>query len=120
MKTLTGLLLMLSLTLGLRTTGYAQGPEIATLRAADVNADGVINILDLTFIASHFGDMPTADQHPNPDVNGDGTVNILDLTRVAGHLGKISGIPIAVNDATFDTVVLGATIPIVVEFKDDG
>ena len=120
MKTLTCLLLTLSLTLGLLTTGYAQDTEIATLRAADVNADGVINILDLTFIASRFGEIAAIDQHPNPDVNGDGGVNILDLTLVAGHLGKISGIPIAVNDVTFDTVVLGATIPIVVEFKDDG
>ena len=44
----------------------------------DVNADGVVNILDLTFVASHFGGT-----HPEADVNGDGIVNILDLVRVA-------------------------------------
>lgn len=70
------------------TVGYAQDTDPDTLRAADVNTDGVINILDLTLVASHFGETPTADQSPNPDVNGDGTVNILDLTLVASHFGK--------------------------------
>lgn len=49
----------------------------------DVNADGVINILDLTFVAAHFGGT-----HAEADVNGDGTVNILDLTLVAQHFGS--------------------------------
>ena len=48
----------------------------------DVNVDGVINILDLTFVASHFGST-----NPEADVNGDGIVNILDLVRVAQHFG---------------------------------
>ncbi len=46
----------------------------------DVNRDGNVNILDLTFVASHIGN----DNAPSEaDVNGDGTVNILDLTLVA-------------------------------------
>ena len=50
----------------------------------DVNKDGVINILDLTLVASHFGQTgPTA-----ADVNGDNVVNILDLTLVASHFGE--------------------------------
>ena len=43
----------------------------------DVNADGVVNILDLVFVASRFGETD-----PKADVNDDGTVNILDLTLV--------------------------------------
>ncbi len=50
-------------------------------RPADVNGDGVVNILDLTFIASHFGEA-------SPDLNGDGVVNILDLVLVGNHLNK--------------------------------
>ena len=51
----------------------------------DVNNDGKVNILDLTFVASHFGD----DNAPsNADVNGDGKVNILDLTLIASHFGE--------------------------------
>ena len=43
---------------------------------ADLNGDGVVNILDLVIIANRFG---TA----KPDLNGDGVVNILDLVIVA-------------------------------------
>ncbi|MDE0325054.1 MAG: dockerin type I domain-containing protein [Candidatus Poribacteria bacterium] len=94
MKKLICLLLILSLALLVSTVGYAQDTDPDTLRAADVNADGVINILDLTLVASHFGETPTADQIPNPDVNGDGSVNILDLTLVATHFGETVPPPI--------------------------
>lgn len=47
----------------------------------DVNADGVVNILDLTFVGSRFGSTDA-----EADVNGDGTVNILDLILVARNL----------------------------------
>ena len=53
----------------------------AAPKSSDVNADGVVNVLDLTFVASHFGES-------SPDLNGDGIVNILDLVRVAQHIGK--------------------------------
>lgn len=50
----------------------------------DVNKDGVINILDLTFVAANFGQTG-----PTPaDANGDNVVNILDLTLVASHFGE--------------------------------
>ena len=47
-------------------------------RLYDVNADGVVNILDLTFVGSRFESTDA-----EADVNGDGTVNILDLILVA-------------------------------------
>ena len=43
----------------------------------DVNDDGIVNILDIVFVASRFGET-----EPKADVNGDGTVNILDLTLI--------------------------------------
>jgi len=49
----------------------------------DVNADGVVNILDLTFVASRLGQ-----DDPKADVNGDATVNILDLVLVAQNFGS--------------------------------
>lgn len=94
MKRLICLPLILSLVLLVSTVSYAEDTDPDTLRAADVNMDGVINILDLTLVASHFGETSTADQSPNPDVNGDGTVNILDLTLVASHFGKTVPPPI--------------------------
>ena len=42
---------------------------------ADLNNDGIVNILDLVIVANAFGKIA-------PDINGDGTVNILDLVIV--------------------------------------
>ena len=51
----------------------------------DVNADGVVNVLDLVMVAQHIGgEKPN---NPRVDVNGDGVVNILDLTLVAQEIG---------------------------------
>ena len=101
------------------TSGHTQDVDFDPLSASDVNADGTVNILDLTLIATYFGETPIGNQPSAPDVNKDGTVDILDLTLVASHFGKRSGIPFEVTDATFDDIVLGAELPIVVEFKDD-
>ena len=119
MKKITVLLLTICLILSPLTVGYTQDTNFDPLSASDINADGVINILDLTLVAADFGTTPTADQILNPDANGDGIVNILDLTLVASHFGRRSGIPFEVTDATFDDIVLGSELPIVVEFKDD-
>lgn len=49
----------------------------------DVTGDGVVNILDLTFVASRFGETDS-----DADVTGDGIVNILDLVRIAQNLSS--------------------------------
>ena len=48
---------------------------------ADVNGDGVVNILDLVQVANNFG-------KSDPDLNNDGIVNILDLTLVAQQFNQ--------------------------------
>ena len=48
---------------------------------ADVNGDGVVNILDLVQVANGFG-------KATPDPNGDGVVNILDLVFVAQQFSQ--------------------------------
>ncbi|MCL4302205.1 MAG: SBBP repeat-containing protein [Anaerolineae bacterium] len=53
----------------------------------DVTGDGQVNILDLTFIAAHYGS-----NDPAADLNADGRVNILDLVLVAGGYGQKEGI----------------------------
>ena len=45
---------------------------------ADVNRDGIVNILDLTLIAQAFGT-----DSRNADINADGVVNVFDLVIVA-------------------------------------
>ena len=49
----------------------------------DVTGDGIVNILDLTFVASRFGESDS-----DGDVTGDGEVNILDLVAVAQNFGN--------------------------------
>ena len=49
----------------------------------DVNRDGVVNIQDLVFVASRFGQEDT-----EGDVNSDGIVNILDLVLVAQNFAN--------------------------------
>ena len=59
---------------------------------ADVNSDGVVNILDLILVASGL-----ENEGPNlaADVNGDGVVSILDLVLVAGMFGDAAAAPSA-------------------------
>ena len=47
----------------------------------DVTGDGVVNILDLVFVASRLGEA-----HTDADVNADGVVNILDLVLISRNL----------------------------------
>ena len=49
----------------------------------DVTGDGVVNILDLTFVATRLGESDS-----DADVTGDGTVNILDLVLIAQNFGN--------------------------------
>ena len=54
---------------------------LKTPSLADVNGDGVVNILDLVQVANSFG-------KSSPDLNGDGVVNILDLVFVAQQFSQ--------------------------------
>lgn len=47
----------------------------------DVNADGIVNILDLVRVANGFNTT-------EPDLNGDGVVNVLDLVIVSNSIGS--------------------------------
>ena len=53
--------------------------------SADLNTDGVVNILDLVLVASQFGTPGIT----AADLNGDGTVNIQDLVLAANALGDV-------------------------------
>ena len=57
---------------------------------ADVNEDGVVNILDLILVAQAIGT-----EKSEPDVNGDGVINVFDLVMVAGAIGGGGAAPSA-------------------------
>ena len=69
----------------------ATAPAPAARFAADVNADGVVNIQDLVLVSSRLGQTG----QNVADVNGDGAVNIQDLVLVAGELGTEAAAPSA-------------------------
>ena len=93
------------------TVWYRSGPTVSGYRAeawtenadgfgtpgyhprslvADMNSDGVVNILDLVLVASQFGTTGTT-----ADLNGDNTVNIQDLVLVANALDDVAAAPAA-------------------------
>jgi hypothetical protein len=59
-----------------------------TLLGGDAIPDGVIDICDVTYIASRFGGTDVL-----ADITGDGQVNILDLTVTAANFGQSEPIP---------------------------
>lgn len=67
------------------------GTDVETQKLAeDVNGDGIVNLQDLIFVASHFGQ----DGNSNTaDVNGDGIINIADILLVAAALAAENAAP---------------------------
>ena len=78
-------------TLGSSVPFIAIATAPAARLAADVNADGVVNIQDLVLVSSRLGQTG----QNAADVNGDGAVNIQDLVLVAGELGTEAAAPSA-------------------------
>ncbi len=54
--------------------------KVETVKPADLNGDGIVNILDLILVAQGIGANKT-----DVDVNGDGVVNVFDLVFVANQ-----------------------------------
>ena len=72
-------------------TFYAIADSELPPTTADVNNDGLVNILDLILIASSFGQSGQNDA----DVNGDRVVSILDLVLAAGMFEEPAAAPSA-------------------------
>jgi RHS repeat-associated protein len=57
---------------------------------ADVNNDGVVNIIDLSLVNSRFGHAEGVPEYDlQLDLNGDGVINILDVSIAANQFGKV-------------------------------
>ena len=62
---------------------------VSSEEALDVNGDGIVDILDLTIVATHFGKVGDS----QADVNGDSVVDIRDLLLVAGAINTDAAAP---------------------------
>ena len=69
---------------GASLVAVAQAQSIGVV-AANVNHDGVVNILDLVIVASNFGQ---TGRNLQGDVNRDGIIDVLDLVRIARYFGQ--------------------------------
>ena len=63
---------------------FAQVQSIG-VATANVNHDGVVNILDLVLVASNFGQ---TGRNLQGDVNRDGIIDVFDLVRIAKYFGQ--------------------------------
>ena len=72
-------------------TFHAISSTESPLVAADVNNDGLVNVLDLILIAANLGQAGQNDA----DVNGDGVITVLDLVMVAGLFDVAAAAPAA-------------------------
>ena len=66
---------------------YKRPPDVVIY--ADVNGDGLVNVLDLAMIASSLGESEQNDA----DVNRDGVVDMLDLVLAAGMFEEAAAAP---------------------------
>ena len=68
---------------------------VASYQLGDVNADGKVNVADITVIANNILNLPnTTFIEAAADLNGDGKVNVADITCLANLIlyGNISGL----------------------------
>ena len=74
----------------------------------DVNGDGSVDILDLSYVAARFGDKDQSEA----DINRDGVVDIKDLVTVASGMGREAEAPAARthNLSKIPTRVICATV----------
>lgn len=65
---------------------YANSITLRLGLSEDINADGFVDIADLSVLLAHFG--VTGASHDDGDLNGDETVNLSDLTQLLGAFGN--------------------------------
>jgi hypothetical protein len=62
------------------------GPVDVRQLAGDVNGDGIVNAVDLTYLLSEFNRKPV--NHQDADIDGNGIVNAADLTYLLAGFNK--------------------------------
>ncbi len=84
--------------------------------AGDYNQDGIVNVADITPLASHFTEEVTGGDNSLQaviDGSGDGKVNIADVTPIAAHFGsECTGYAVTSASAFFGTYQQVTIVPI--------
>ncbi len=87
------------------------GMVVERTSLADVNEDGMVDILDLTLVGQSIGITPIV--NTRTDVNRDGNVNILDLVFVAQYFGKV--VPVVESTDARSTLPVDADLDVVAD-----
>ena len=88
--------------------------RVKTLLFGDVNADGKVNVADITVIANHILNLPNNTfVEAAADLNGDGKVNVADITCLANLIlyGNITGEAAGAIALYQETPVISVSIP---------
>ena len=87
---------------------------VASYQLGDVNADGKVNVADITVIANHILNLPNNTfVEAAADLNGDGKVNVADITCLANLIlyGNITGEAAGAIALYQETPVISVSIP---------
>ncbi|HNS18348.1 MAG TPA: FISUMP domain-containing protein [Bacteroidales bacterium] len=89
-------------------------PEESEVLCADVNEDGVVNVLDIIFMVNYImGNDPHPFNEDVADVNADGWINVLDIISMVNIIMQVPGIPcscvapVLYEGQTYSTVQIG-------------
>lgn len=87
---------------------------VASYQLGDVNADGKVNVADITVIANHILNLPNNTfVEAAADLNGDGKVNVADITCLANLIlyGNITGESAGAPAMFAETPAIKVSIP---------
>ena len=89
-------------------------PQDEDILCADVNQDGVINVLDIITLVNHvMGGTPDPFNTDAADINADGVINVLDIISMINIIMQVPGIPCPCNPTVnyegqvYNTVQIG-------------
>ena len=87
-------------------TGRIFADAALSLKAGDVNNDGIVNIFDINMVSANWSPKPNADLYAG-DANSDGIVNIFDINLISSNWSP-AGTTAVPEPSTIVLAVLGS------------
>ncbi|MBP6979184.1 MAG: hypothetical protein KBB71_12820 [Lentimicrobiaceae bacterium] len=89
-------------------------PQEDDFLCGDVNEDGIVNVLDIIFLANYImGNDPSPFNEDAADVTADGWINVLDVVALVNIIMQVPGLPcgcvapVSYEGQTYSTVQIG-------------
>ncbi|MBR5134860.1 MAG: hypothetical protein IKV35_04620, partial [Clostridia bacterium] len=78
--------------------------EVTTPAQGDINGDGAVNMMDITYLYNAVSGKITADLPDSADLNNDGSINVMDVNALYRHVSGAQALAPAPSE--FDLEVL--------------